>query len=328
MKTIILITILIIALTSCNEIEKINTSENKNKVEYVEEEEGKKAVKKYEEKQEIKTVEEKQEDISNESSDVNVEKINLLNTQGMTIEERYNTPEGFQRVKVEPGSYQEFLRKQKLKPYGSKVLYHDGREKKKDYVYDSVLDVETGPRDLHQCADAIMLLRAEYLYANQRYDDIKFHFVSGFLTEYSKWIEGYRIDPDTGYYPAGIPGDSSYENFREYMDMVFAYAGTLSMLNEAKPVSPDNIKIGDIFLDKGHTVIIMDIAENAEGEKIFMVAQSYMPAQQTQILKNQKEPDISPWYSLNKVVKDKVILTPEWKFNLSDLMEYNGAVEN
>lgn len=321
MKTIILITILIIALTSCNEIEKINSNETSNKVESVEEEEDKKTKEVYEEKQ----VEKKSEETSEKPKEEVVEKLNLLNTEGQTIEERYKPPQGFKRVEVEPGSYQEFLRKQKLKPYGSKVLYHDGREKKKEHVYDSVLDVETGPRDLHQCADAIMLLRAEYLYANQRYDEIKFHFVSGFLTEYSKWMEGYRIDPDTGYYPAGIPGDTSYETFREYMDMVFAYAGTLSMLNEAKPIEPENIKIGDIFLDRGHTIIIMDIAENAEGEKMFIVAQSYMPAQQTQILKNGNNPDISPWYSLNTVIKDKMIRTPEWKFNLSDLMEYNGA---
>ncbi len=327
MKTIILLAIVIIALTSCNEIERITVNETKNKVESTEEDD--KSVEESSiEKEAEKTTEEKDIESSDKEIGENLQSAVLLNPDGQTIEERYNPPEGFKRVQVEPGSYQEFLRKQKLKPYGSKVLYHDGREKKKDYVYDSVLDVETGPRDLHQCADAIMLLRAEYLYANERYDDIKFHFVSGFLTEYSKWIEGYRIDPDTGYYPAGIPGDTSYESFREYMDMVFAYAGTLSMLNEAKPISPDNMKIGDIFLDKGHTVIIMDIAENAEGKKMFMVAQSYMPAQQTQILKNQNNPEISPWYSLDSVVKDKVILTPEWKFNLSDLMEYNGAVED
>ena len=36
----------------------------------------------------------------------------------------------------------------------------------------------------------------------------------------------------------------------------------------------------------GHVVLIVDMAENDKGEKIFMLAQSYMPAQQTQILIN------------------------------------------
>ena len=59
--------------------------------------------------------------------------------------------------------------------------------------YDGVLDVDIGNRDLHQCADAIMLLRAEYLYSKGAFTDIAFDFVSGFRAEYSKWMEGYRI---------------------------------------------------------------------------------------------------------------------------------------
>ena len=55
--------------------------------------------------------------------------VELVNKEANTILERYNTPEGFQRIDVEDGSFGEFLRKQKLKPYGEKVLYYDGREK-------------------------------------------------------------------------------------------------------------------------------------------------------------------------------------------------------
>ncbi len=314
MKTILFISMLIIMLSACSEIERINEPKEEIVQEIVIDDKNDKP-----EKSDIEKTESKIED--------SVHKENVLNVEGDTIESRYVPPSGYTRVAVEEGSYEQFLRTQKLKPYGSPVLYHDGREKNKKNVYDSVLDVDTGPRDLHQCADAIMLLRAEYLWSVERYNDIKFHFVSGFLTEYSKWIEGYRIDPDSGYYPSGIPGDMSYESFREYMDMVFAYAGTLSMLEEAEPINPDEIKIGDIFLDKGHTIIIMDIAKNADGDVVFLVAQSYMPAQQTQILINDNNENISPWYSLNDVVKAKRMITPEWSFNIQDLMRYTGAVK-
>ena len=132
--------------------------------------------------------------IADKSKGIEVAKdISHVNAQGSTVETRYSTPEGFRRVKVEEGSFGEFLRNQKLKPYGEKALYYNGREKPSRGIYDSVIDVEIGDRDLHQCADAIMLLRGEYLYSIGDYDKINFNFVSGFKAEYKKWMEGYGI---------------------------------------------------------------------------------------------------------------------------------------
>ena len=113
---------------------------------------------------------------------------NLINKEGMTIKDRYLPIEGYIRVEYEEGSFAEFLRNQKLKPYGEKVLYYDGSQKPAKGIYDSVFDVDIGNRDLHQCADAIMLLRAEYLYSQGLYDEISFNFVSGFKAEYNMWI--------------------------------------------------------------------------------------------------------------------------------------------
>ena len=57
----------------------------------------------------------------------------------------------------------------------------------------AVVDMEIGNRDLQQCADAVIRLRAEYLWKHKRYTDIKFNFTSGFTAEYKKWAEGNRI---------------------------------------------------------------------------------------------------------------------------------------
>jgi hypothetical protein len=247
--------------------------------------------------------------------------IPILNPEGTTIEERYNPPAGYTRIEVAEDSFGQFLRSQKLKPYGEKVLYYDGREKTKKNVYDSVFDVDIGDRDLHQCADAIMLLRAEYLYDQGRYDEIHFNFVSGFKAEYSKWMEGYRIKVEgnkVSYYKAAEPSNT-YESFRKYMNIVFAYSGTLSLEKELKSVDINDMEIGDVFIvggSPGHAIIVVDMAENDEGDKIFMVAQSYMPAQETQLLINPMDQDISPWYSLKGMTR---LRTPEWAFDLDQL---------
>ncbi len=249
----------------------------------------------------------------------------IVNKEGLTIKDRYLPIEGYIRVEYEEGSFAEFLRNQKLKSYGEKVLYYDGREKSPKGIYDGVFDVDIGNRDLHQCADAIMLLRAEYLYSQGLYDKISFNFVSGFKAEYNMWMNGYRIDVqgnNAEYYLAAEPSNT-YEDFRKYMDMVFAYSGTLSLEKELTSVSIDNMNIGDVFIvggSPGHAVIVVDMAVNSTGEKIFLLAQSYMPAQQTQLLINPMDGEISPWYSLNG--KEKLI-TPQWTFELNTLKSWN-----
>lgn len=252
------------------------------------------------------------------------ERASYINIEGKTIEERYLTLEGYNRVEVDRNSFGEFLRNQKLKPYGEKALYYDGREKNKKDVYDSVIDVEIGDRDLHQCADAIMLLRGEYLYSIGKYEDIRFNFVSGFKAKYKNWMEGYRIKVDgnnVSYYKGAEPSNT-YENFRKYMDMVMAYSSTLSLEKELESIDVEDIEIGDVFIiggSPGHAVIVMDMAINDNGEKTFILAQSYMPAQQTQILINPMDKSISPWYSLKG--KEKLI-TPEWTFELDQFKRF------
>ena len=255
------------------------------------------------------------------NSEKNISSEKSVNPNGMTVETRYNVPKGYNRVKVEKGSFAEFLRNQKLKPYGEKALYFNGNYKRSEGIYDSVLDVEIGDRDLHQCADAIMLLRAEYFYGKKEYDKINFKFVTGFNAQYSKWMQGYRINPNGkgSYYKKSAPSNT-YKDFRNFMNIVFGYAGTLSLEKEMIPQKIENMQIGDVFImggSPGHAVIVVDMAENTKGEKIFMLAQSYMPAQQTQILINPESAGV--WYSLKG--KD-VLVTPEWNFPVEKLRKF------
>lgn len=244
--------------------------------------------------------------------------------EGGTILERFKVPEGYERVAVSEHSFAEYLRTLPLKPHGAKVKYYNGDTKSRD-VYEAVVDMEIGNRNLQQCADTVIRLRAEYLFKEKQYDDIHFNFTSGFKAEYAKWRDGYRVDVqgNSVRWVKTAAYSTEYKDFRKYLDTVFAYAGTLSLDKELIPVKVENMQIGDIFIQggsPGHCIIVVDMAQNQQtGEKIFMLAQGYMPAQDMQILKNPNDMVLSPWYSLD--FGDE-LYTPEWNFNKEALKRF------
>lgn len=108
------------------------------------------------------------------------------------------------------------------------------------------------------------------------------------------------------------------------MDLVFTYAGTWSLEKEMQAVKDINqMQIGDVFIkggSPGHAVIVLDIAENPQTkEKIFLLAQSYMPAQDIQVLINPNDAKLSPWYSINFTNE---LVTPEWTFEKKQLKRF------
>lgn len=248
----------------------------------------------------------------------------ILNPEGTKISERFTVPDGFERTDEIENSFQSYLRNLHLKPDGSDVLYFDGR-KKSNQVFAAVVDLEIGKRDLHQCADAVMRLRGEYLWNTKQYDKIHFNFTNGFRVDYSKWMQGQRvgIDGNRTYWKTGGTPSNTYASFWKYMELIFTYAGTLSLDKELKSTTIEKMKIGDVFIkggSPGHAVIIVDMAINkTTGEKLIMLAQSYMPAQEIQVLYNFNQKDISPWYSL---INSTSLSTPEWSFSIDQLKSF------
>ncbi len=252
-------------------------------------------------------------------------KTNKSNLLGNTIHERFQPPQGFVRQDESKTSFDFFLRNLPLKPLGSNVLYFDGTIKPNRNVYDAVVDLSIGKKDLHQCADAVMRLRADYFYSQKQYNKIHFNFTNGFRADFSKWAEGYRIaikGNKTSWVKTAKPSDG-YETYWKYLETVFTYAGTASLEKEMKPINSSDIKIGDVFIKggfPGHAVIVVDIAVNPKNnQKIMLLAQSYMPAQEIQILKNPNDNSLSPWYTVDFGTSLK---TPEWTFSSSQLKRF------
>lgn len=242
-----------------------------------------------------------------------------------TVQTRFVVPDGYKRKVSEKNSFAEYLQNLKLKPEGTLVYTYNGKIKEPRDVYVAVVDIDVGDKDLQQCADAVMRLRTEYLYSQSRFDEIHFNFTNGFNAQYSKWRDGYRINVkgNSTSWVKKYNESTSYEDFREYLDIVFTYAGTLSLAKELESVELSEIQIGDVFIkggSPGHSVLVVDMAVNEKtGDKIFLLAQSYMPAQDIQILKNPMNTELSPWYSVNF---GETLQTPEWDFKKEHLKSF------
>jgi hypothetical protein len=210
---------------------------------------------------------------------------------------RFKAPSGYAVVKPAPGSFSSWLYNAKLKPANAHTLTYKGTLARTDAYTAGVLDISIGQQDLQQCADAVMRLRGEYLYQQKNYKAISFNFTSGFRCDFEHYANGYRYKD--GKWILTTNKDYSYANFMRYMNLVFSYAGTLSLEKELKKVAGINdLQAGDVFIkggSPGHCFIVMAVATNSAHQKRFMLAQSFIPAQNIQIVKNQ-----TPWFSLNE----------------------------
>lgn len=246
----------------------------------------------------------------------------IKNSNGTTIKTRFKTPPHAQRTIEKPHSFASYLRSLPLQKDGYLVAYYDGSVKENRHVYDAVIDLPIGKKDLHQCADAVMRLRAEYLYKEKKYNKIHFNFTNGFKCDFVNWSKGKRIGikGNKTWWKQSAKPSKDYKTFWSYMEQVFMYAGTYSLSKELKKAAHTDIQIGDVFIQggfPGHAIIVVDKAVDAlENKTYFMLAQSYMPAQEAQVLMNQHNTAISPWYVYE--TESDTLDTPEWIFLWSD----------
>ena len=250
---------------------------------------------------------------------------NYINPEGNTLDTRILAPEGYTRVPSSKEELTGFLRSLPLKADGSKVLAYNKSPISEQDNHVAVFDIDLSDRDLQQCADSVIRIYGEYYWSIGEYDKIAFHLTNGFYMEYSKWRDGNRIkvDGNNVSWTKTASYDDSYENFRKYIDMVFAYAGTLSLSTESNPIDLDSLLPGDILLQggsPGHCILIVDMACDEDGNSCYLLAQGYMPAQDFHILTNPLHPE-DPWYYEKDL--EYPIITPSWTFYEGSLMRWS-----
>jgi Domain of unknown function (4846) len=211
-------------------------------------------------------------------------------------------PTGFERVKADSASFSGYLRNIGLKEQTTVHLYN-GQPKRNQTAQYALLNISVGNTDLQQCADAVIRLRAEYFFSQKQFNQIIF------------------FDNENTAYTFSAP--YTREHFTTYLNRVFGMCGSASLSKQLKAVQNfADIEPGDVLIRggfPGHAVIVMDVAENDSGKKMYLLAQSYMPAQDIHVLKNPVNKDLSPWYEVNN---NQIIRTPEYTFTQNELKRW------
>jgi hypothetical protein len=248
-----------------------------------------------------------------------------------TLLARIAPPAGFARTAAAAGSYEDWLRRLPLKTPGAAVHLFDGRPSANQEAHAVVIDIDIGAKDLMQCADTVIRLRAEYLHSVRQFEAIHFNFTSGDRADFTKWAEGYRpvVKGSAVTWVKGEPSGTGHASLRAYLDVVFTYAGTMSLAKELRAVDRmgatdrlEDPRIGDVYItpgSPGHVVVVVDLAANPSGKKMFLLAQGFMPAQEPHILKNPASPTGDPWYAADF---GDTFRTPQWVFKKEDLKRF------
>ena len=185
-----------------------------------------------------------------------------------SVAQRFNAPPGFVRERLAPESFDRWLRLLPLQPAGTPVRLFDGRRKARQDLHAAVVDIDVGRIDLQQCADAVIRLRAEYLFARSRDEEMAFDFTSGDRLGFARWTAGWRpiVDGAKVRWRQGAANTRGHESLRRYLHTIFMYAGTYSLSRQMMAVARhQSVRIGDVYLEggfPGHAMIVVDRTVN------------------------------------------------------------------
>lgn len=233
-----------------------------------------------------------------------------------TVERAFPAPAGFAREEVSAGSYAAYLRGLPVRTDRTNVLLYTGEPVSMPSA--GVIPLELGKRDIHQCADSVIRLFAEYLWSIDKAQLAEFHYTSGDLSSWKRWRRGKLLAIKQGKVVevSGKPYPNTHEGFRRWQDKVFMYASTRSMHRDSKRIdTPSELEPGDFFLksaNPGHVVVLLDIARAKDGRRAALIGQGYLPAREFHVISGSGDRVLDgAWYLLPESDDDK-ITTPTW----------------
>ena len=214
------------------------------------------------------------------------------------------TPWGYERINGDDAAYSEFLRSLPLKGKGSDVMLYTGGKSRFQSLNYAVIDLPL-LSNAEQCADVCIRLRSEYLFNSGQYSCIHFRDVNGNTMRYS--------------------GGASRKALNNYLRRVYGVASTYSLSREMRQRALADMQPGDVFVyaavDRpgnhkyGHAIMVVDVAINKQGKKVFLLAEGNTPARNIHLMRNFENPFRSPWFTLDEEADNLLLSVFHYKSN-------------
>ncbi len=239
---------------------------------------------------------------------------------------RIETPPGYTRVAVPARSFADWLRHLPVAPEEIPVTTARGEVvlAAKHPNLAAVVALQPHGRRLLNAANMMIRLRAEHGWTTGRLDGLAFHFTSGHRSGWQAWASGIRasVRGREVAFRRKAPADDSRDSFCCWLETVFRYATTYSLLDDTRPAEDQAVEPGDILLRRGrpgHALMVLDIATNDDGRVRVLLGQGGTPAQTFHVLRNDAG---SAWFPITR--DGKIDLGERGDFTLKNLRHWVG----
>jgi len=149
--------------------------------------------------------------------------------------------------------------------------------------------------------DILVRFYSEYLWEKNEQGNLSLPLPGKQSLKWSDWQQGYRpkfrgINFDL------IKSEKcnfAKNNFNKYLNLIFAESHTQQFYFAYPVIERQNIQVGDFIVKKGvkgHAVMIVDLAQNANGDLIALIGQGDTPACEFYLLIYNND---NPWIPLN-----------------------------
>jgi len=218
---------------------------------------------------------------------------------------------GYLRLTANKGTFGEWVQHLPLKAGNPTVRTYDGMEAPNQWKHAQVVDIDAGKDNLQQSSNAILRLRAEYLFAKDRLGQINFPTKGGKRIDFRTWAKEKKLNTD-------------HTALIAYLNEVFAHADAKTLAAMLKPVADiHDMEPGDVMVkqaEPSYALLIMDVVEDpATKKRYFTLGTSHMPAQDFYVIINPSDSALSPWYPQ---AFGKSIGLPEGVFQADELMRF------
>lgn len=214
-------------------------------------------------------------------------------------------PAGYQRRPVAAGSFAAYLRQLPIAADTTPVRRFDGRAA--NWPGCLVVDLPfLFCADLEQCADMALRLYSEYQWRNGNAQELRFTLQNGQPMNWADWCAGKRRRYESAldrHVVSKTSADSSRGSFEQFLAYLFAWSGSVAVKRDLAAVIEADLNAGDLIVQNntgamGHVSVILDVAYDSIGNRLFLIGNGWTPAQNFFIRKPGEDEGSGWWFSL------------------------------